>query len=135
MHEWALAESIISTAIQFADKENLKNIYEINIKIGELQQVERDILRFALKEITRSEDRLKKVRINIKTEKSLLRCKSCENEWTFRDLKLKEEELEAIHFLPEVAFAYMRCKKCRSPDFEIVRGRGVSITSIRGENG
>ena len=48
MHEWALAEAVITAAQQIAEKEKLKEIKEVNIKIGELQQVERDIFRFAL---------------------------------------------------------------------------------------
>jgi hydrogenase nickel incorporation protein HypA/HybF len=47
--------------------------------------------------------------------------------------KLNEDESEAIHFLPEVAFVHTRCPKCKSPDFEITKGRGVTITSIKGE--
>jgi len=47
--------------------------------------------------------------------------------------KLNEDESEAIHFIPEVAFVHARCPKCGSPDFEIMTGRGVSITSIKGE--
>ena len=47
--------------------------------------------------------------------------------------KLNEDESEAIHFIPEVAFVHTRCPKCGSPDFEIQKGRGVSITQIKGE--
>ena len=43
MHEWALAESIIVAALDAARKEKLKIISEINIQIGELQQIEQDI--------------------------------------------------------------------------------------------
>jgi hydrogenase nickel incorporation protein HypA/HybF len=47
--------------------------------------------------------------------------------------KIKDDEAEAIHFIPEVAFVHARCPKCGSPDFEILKGRGVSIASIKGE--
>ena len=43
MHEWALAESILTTAIEAAEKEKLKIVTEIRISIGELQQIEKDI--------------------------------------------------------------------------------------------
>ena len=135
MHEWALAESIIVTALEEAEKENLKKIDEINIQIGELQQIEQDIFEFALKEIIKLQnDKLKNVKIGIETEKSILECKSCEHTWSFNDVKKKisEDESEAIHFIPEVAFVHTRCPKCGSPDFEITKGRGVSIKSIKG---
>lgn len=136
MHEWALAESIITTAIEAAEKEKLKTIKEIKIQIGELQQIEQDIFEFALNEISKVQDeKLKNVKIKIETIKSTLTCKNCEHTWSFSDMKkkLNEDEGEAIHFIPEVAFVHTRCPKCGSPDFEITTGRGVSISSIKGE--
>lgn len=136
MHEWALAESILTAALEAVGKEKLKRITEIRISIGELQQIEQDIFEFSLNEIIKTQDeKLKDVKIKIETEKSTLKCKSCENTWKFSDMKkkLNEDESEAIHFIPEVAFVHTRCPKCGSPDFEITTGRGVSITSIKGE--
>ena len=136
MHEWALAESIITAAVEAAEKEKLKKITEVVIQIGELQQIEQDIFEFALNEIIKVHGaKLKNTKICIETEKSMLKCKSCENEWSFSDMrkKLSEDESEAIHFVPEVAFVHTRCPKCGSPDFEIAVGRGVSISSIKGE--
>ena len=136
MHEWALAESILSAAVEAAEKEKLKTITEIKISIGELQQIEQDIFEFALQEIIKSQDnKLKNVKISIETEQSTLKCKNCEHTWNFSDMKkkLNEDESEAIHFIPEVAFVHTRCPKCGSPDFEITKGRGVSITSIKGK--
>ena len=79
--------------------------------------------------------KLKGVRIKFKTEESNFICSNCGNEWKFDDMKKKfsEDEGEAIHFIPEVAFVHGRCPKCGSPDFEISKGRGVSILSIKGE--
>ncbi len=45
---------------------------------------------------------------------------------------LDEKEAEAIHFIPEVVFVHARCPKCKSPDFEIVKGRGVTLRTIKG---
>ena len=136
MHEWALAESILSAAVEAAGQQKLKKITEINISIGELQQIEQDIFEFALDGIIDEQGgKLKDVKINIKIEDSHLKCNSCNATWSFNEMKkkLNEEESEAIHFLPEVAFVHARCPKCKSPDFEIIKGRGVTITSIKGE--
>ena len=136
MHEWALAEAVLSAAIEEAQKQKIKRITKILIGIGELQQIELDIFNFALDEIIKSQnDFLKKVKFSIKKEKSTLKCNSCGHIWTFKDMvkKLNEENAEAIHFIPEVAFVHSRCPKCKSPDFEINSGRGVSIISIEGE--
>ena len=40
------------------------------------------------------------------------------------------DEREAIHFIPALANAYMRCPGCDSPDFEVTAGRGVTIAQI-----
>ncbi len=53
MHEWALAEAVLASAKEIAEKEKLKEVIEVTIRVGELQQVERPILRFAL---SRDED-------------------------------------------------------------------------------
>ena len=135
MHEWAIAESILLTAIEEADKRDFKKILEIKVSVGELQQMEKDIFSFALDEIKKQHKKLRDTNILIKTEKCLFRCKACGYDWRFNDFKekLNQDESEAIHFIPEVAFVHSRCPKCRSPDFEIETGRGVSIISIKGE--
>jgi len=136
MHEWALAESILTTAVDAAEKEKLKKIKEIVVGLGELQQIETDIFEFALGEIIKEQGgKLKDVKIKIKSEKSNFVCNNCQHHWSFDDLKkgINEYESEAIHFIPEVAIVHSRCPKCGSPDFEITKGRGVSILSIKGE--
>ena len=136
MHEWALAESVITAAIEAAEKEKLKKITEIKITIGELQQIEREIFKFALNQIIKDKDKkIKNVKIKIKNEKSTLKCKNCEKIWCFYDMKkkLSKDESESIHFIPEVALVHSRCPVCGSPDFEILTGRGVTISSIKGE--
>jgi len=136
MHEWALAESIIAATIEEAEKEKLKKITEIKIRIGELQQIEKDIFKFALTQIIKDQDKkIKNVKIKIETEKSTLKCKACEKVWSFKDMKKKldKNESESMHFIPEVALVYFRCPACGSPDFEIISGRGVTIASIKGE--
>jgi hydrogenase nickel incorporation protein HypA/HybF len=130
MHEWALAEAIITAAQQIAEKEKLREIKEVTLKIGELQQVEREILRFALSKLKPAS--FKNVEFHITKAKTTLKCRVCGNTWLFRKNKLDEDTAEAIHFVPEVAHAYIKCPKCGSPDFEISEGRGVWLESIKG---
>ena len=139
MHEWALAEAVISTVVETSKKEKIKEIAEVKIKIGELQQIDEEIFRFALgeiiKEMVRDQDSsLENMKIKIEEEPSFLKCRVCGHEWSFisQSKKLSEDESESIHFIPEAAYVYIRCPKCKSPDFEITKGRGVWIDSIRG---
>ena len=130
MHEWALAEAILTSAKEIAEKENLTEITEVTIRIGELQQVERPILRFAISQM--KPPQFKKTKFRILTEKSKLRCRVCGTSWRFDSKSMDEETAEAIHFVPEVAHSYIKCPKCGSPDFEIASGRGVWLESVKG---
>ena len=130
MHEWALAEAVITAAQQIAEKEKLEEIKEITIKVGELQQIEQDILSFALSQLKPANFR--NVEFRILKAKTKLKCRVCGNTWLFRKQKLDETTAEAIHFVPEVAHTYIRCPKCGSPDFEIAEGRGIWIENVKG---
>ena len=129
MHEWALAESVISSVIKFA-KEKKVEIREVTISMGELQQVDRGVFDFALKEIMKAMGL--NLKIKLKNEKAIFKCKECGNEWNFEYKNLREEEKESIHFIPETVHSYVKCPKCGSPDFIIKRGRGIWL-SIKGE--
>jgi len=130
MHEWALAEAVISTVSEIAEKEGLKEVAEVVIRVGELQQIELDILEFALSQLKPS--KLKNVKFHLKTVKAELKCRVCGCKWIFRKEKMNGEIAEAIHFIPEIAHTYVKCPKCGSPDFEILKGRGIWLESVRG---
>lgn len=130
MHEWALAEAVIAAATQIATKEKLKQITEITIKIGELQQVETDILEFAFQQLKPAN--LKNTKFHIKSQKATLKCRVCGNTWPFAKQQLDPSIVEAIHFVPEAAHTYVKCPKCSSPDFEITEGRGIQLENVKG---
>ena len=130
MHEWALAEAILTSAKQVAEQEKLKEVTEVTIKVGELQQIEPPILRFALSQM--KSDLFKNTKFHILKAKSTLKCRVCANLWQFSLKKLDKATAEAIHFVPEAAHSFIKCPKCGSPDFEIVSGRGVWLEDIKG---
>lgn len=134
MHEWALAEAVIATAKRAAHEKELRRITEITVKLGELQQIEREIFKFALEQILAQEDTLvRHAKVVLETERARFRCRACHNEWAFETEHFAPEIAEAIHFVPEIAHAYVRCPSCRSPDFEVIAGRGVWLASLKGE--
>lgn len=130
MHEWALAEGIISAAVKFSEEQDFKEIIEIVVKIGELQQIEHDVLKFALEELRRPP--LQNTNFVFDSIPGRLKCRVCGEEWEFNPEKLTEDMSEAIHFVPEVAHVYVRCPDCESPDFEVIEGRGVLLASMKG---
>ena len=130
MHEWALAEGVIQTAERIAGEQDLVKIIEITVQIGELQQVEHEVLRFALEQLRTP--MMKDTTFTFEAIPGKLKCRICGEEWTYDPSNIGEDESEAIHFVPEVAHVYISCPKCDSPDFQVVEGRGVILASIRG---
>ena len=131
MHEWALAEALISTVIQVSKKEGLRKIFEIEVRIGELQDIDLEIFKFAL--IQLKPDYLKDAEFKFKMVKTKLKCRVCGHEWSPRKDELDENVREAIHFIPEITHAYLRCPRCGSIDFDIIEGRGVWLEYVRGK--
>lgn len=134
MHEWALAESILAAAEKSAAQEHLKAVTALAINLGELQHIDRGILRFALKTIAKDQPIFSTTKFIFKTEKSQFTCNVCGHTWNYSVLKktLDPAEQEAIHFIPEAMLAYVRCTRCGSPDFQITKGRGVTLATITG---
>ena len=130
MHEWALAEAILASAKQVAEQEKLKGVTEVTIKVGELQQIEPPILRFALTQL--KPELFKNTKFHILKAKSTLKCRACATTWQFNLKKLDKATAEAIHFVPEASHSFIKCPKCGSPDFEIISGRGVWLEDIKG---
>ncbi|MDR0797154.1 MAG: hydrogenase nickel incorporation protein HypA [Nitrososphaerota archaeon] len=130
MHEWALAEAILTTAAQIAEMEQLREVTQVTIRLGELQNAELGTLKFAINEI--KSDLFKNAKFRFFRAKAELKCRVCGNCWQFKKEKLDDVTIEAIHFVPEVAHTFIKCPKCGSPDFEIVSGRGIWFDSIQG---
>jgi hydrogenase nickel incorporation protein HypA/HybF len=130
MHEWALAEAIVSTVSKIADDEGLREVSEVQLRLGELQQVEKRILIFALSQMKTG--KLSKMEIRVKKVKAKFMCRVCQHKWSLKEAKIMDEVKESIHFVPEAAYAFVRCQRCGSPDFEILRGRGIWIAGVKG---
>ena len=130
MHEWALAEGVISTATKIAEEEGLNQVTEVVIIVGELQQVEHDVLDFAFTQLKTKlfED----AKFILETQPAKFHCRKCGEEWLFTSNNMEEDVSEAIHFIPEMAHVYIKCPACASPDFEVIEGRGVWLATIKG---
>jgi len=133
MHEWALAESVIKTAQEHAARAKLRPVSEVAVLLGELQSIDKEIFSFALAELVKSSFKsMSGCRFRLLAQPASFKCKACSKEFTLKALKKTEAEAENIHFIPEMAHAFLKCPKCKSPDFDITAGRGVSIKHIKG---
>jgi hydrogenase nickel incorporation protein HypA/HybF len=130
MHEWALADAVISTVERLYEENGRKRVLAVQVLIGELQHIEMEVFSMGLQNLL-SERPFSSDVFHFETEKASFHCNACGKEWLLEQHPdLGEEELEAIHFLPEAAHVYMRCPACGSPDFSLEKGRGVTIKSV-----
>jgi hydrogenase nickel incorporation protein HypA/HybF len=137
MHEWALAEAVIATVERLREENGRKPVLAVHVLIGELQRIDMEVFREGLQR--RLDGRPFSLEVfDFQIEPAEFRCRRCGRQWLLAGQEaLGEEELEAIHFLPEAAHVYMRCPGCGSPDYSLERGRGVRIHSVdlRDEDG
>ncbi len=135
MHEMALADAVVSTALDAARREGMARIERVEVHVGELQHIKKDVFEYALKEVLpAAEPLLEGTRIDLEIIPARFRCRACGHEFGRGDVKeeLDGDQQEAVHFIPELARSFMGCPSCGSPDFEVTAGRGVSIQSIEG---
>lgn len=135
MHELALADSVVKAALRAAADAGMDRIDRIVVKVGELQQIERELFEFSLTNVIPANDpRLQGAEFAVLEEKVRFKCRYCDREYGRDDVDIDGEgdEGEAIHFIPELSHAFARCPECRSPDFDITQGRGITLERIEG---
>jgi len=131
MHEWALAEGIIATAIEYGKENKANEIVKIVIVLGELQDVEQEILEFALAQL-KKDTMAANAELTFEKEHAVFRCRNCGYQWNMKqsEKELTDDIREDIHFVPEVVHSFLSCPRCGSRDFEVVKGRGVYIKEM-----
>ncbi len=130
MHEWSLADAVVSAVDKLARENNASAVKSVKLLIGELQRIDRDAFEFGLKSFLRDFPFDFDV-FRFEVEPAAFRCGYCEQAWSLDSIgEVDDEQAEAIHFLPESAHAYVRCPHCGSSDFAVTKGRGVTIGSV-----
>ena len=134
MHELALADAVMKAAVKAADDAGMTKIDRLVVKVGELQQIEKDLFEFSLTSVLSAQDsRLAGASFDVSLEPVRFGCNGCGHEYGRVDIDLgDDDESEAVHFIPELSHAYARCPSCGSPDFEILAGRGITLQRIEG---
>ena len=138
MHEFALADAVVKAAVRAARDAGMDRIHTITVRVGELQQIRTDLFEFSLAEVLPASDPvLEGARFVVEQEPVRLRCRVCEREFGRPELEEAggADEWEAMHFIPELSHAFVRCPGCGSPDFAILAGRGVTLERVEGRGG
>jgi len=132
MDEWALADAIVRTVLDYAERENATRVKEVQVVLGELQDVDGEIVKFAMEQLF-SGTIAEGAEIEFIEEEAVFRCRNCGYTWKLKEVKNKFDERikEDIHFIPEVVHSFLACPKCGSHDFEVIQGRGVYVAGIK----
>ena len=137
MHELALADSVLKAALTAADEAGIDRIDSIVVKVGELQQIKRELFEFSLTTVLPAKDsRLSDVTFDVSGEPVRFQCRSCGTDFGREEAGIDDggDQGEAIHFIPELSHAFARCPSCGSPDFEIRAGRGITLIRVEGSS-
>jgi len=146
MHEWSVSDGIVRAALAAVARDSLKKVKEVVVYVGELAQLDISILQEAVK-IFSENTVLEGVFFRFEVVKAEFECKKCGATWTLKDvMRIIEEETKTskildeeggeydipLHYMPEIVYAFSRCPKCGSKDFEVKSGLGVKV-EVRGE--
>ncbi len=141
MHEWSIADSIVATLLQLVERGGISQpVKRVVIQVGKLVQIEKEILLFALRELSKNTP-LEGTEFVLKEEDTVFRCNNCGYTWSWDDVvkelereiqdeDLRKAYLESMHMVPSMVYAFNRCPRCGSTDFEIVKGFDLSIEKI-----
>ncbi|OYT25898.1 MAG: hypothetical protein B6V02_02705 [Thermoprotei archaeon ex4572_64] len=140
MHEYSLAYGIVMSILDLIKEKKLRRVREIEIEVNELAQIDLEIFKTALNELSKDTP-LEDARFIIREVPTTFKCHSCNYEWSWRDVEsdvmreLCGDESECdnpIHLSPSLASAYVRCPKCGSLDIEFT-SYGVRVSRVVGE--
>ena len=113
MHELAIAEGIIETAVPAAERSGAKRILEIRLKVGALSGVFPECVRECLEEVAKGTI-AEGAKLVIEPVPIRIRCRACG-----ADSGINRSEF--------------RCPICGSDDFEIIAGREYFVDTLKVE--
>ena len=142
MHELSIAQSIVDFASSETERQNAKKVTELNVDVGELMQIDAEVLLNALKMLT-TDMRMKDCKVRLRVVSASFSCRRCSSRWGMAEAKrqlgtlppdLKVEEPESdelpLHFFPYLYPAFIHCPRCGSSDVAVTEGEDVQIRRL-----
>lgn len=126
LHELAVVEALLTSILSLASERRVKSFKKIIVSIGELQRFDRELLKSMLIDfLDRMNIHFEEVIVN--EEPALFQCNRCGFKWDLGGIELSDYVKEAIHFLPEAVYSFIKCPSCGSRDYDIKSGRIVKV--------
>ncbi|OYT46558.1 MAG: hypothetical protein B6U85_07380 [Desulfurococcales archaeon ex4484_42] len=140
MHELSLADALLKALSNYAVRNNVR-IRRVILGIGQLAQVDKDLLKDNIVTLAGVYG-LDDVKFEFKEEETIFKCNACGHVWRWGEIRdevlrgLCGDVVECdnpIHYIPALANVFIRCPKCNSLDFEVIKGQGLEVLSIEYE--
>jgi len=142
MHELSVAQSIVQFLVHEADRKGSTRVAEVEVDVGEVMQIEVDVLQKALVGLMTG-PRLEGARVGVSVQPALFSCQRCGSRWGMKEareqlagvsgsLLVREPDSDEVplHFLPGLYTAFMSCPSCGSTDFSTVNGEDVRVVRL-----
>lgn len=112
MHELSVMQSILDIVLDFAKKNNAKQVTKINLEVGEMSGIVPDWMQKYFDFVSEGTIAEKSV-LNIDWVPAVIKCRNCGKEF-----KVDKKDMQFF------------CSKCESKDIELISGRGYLLKSI-----
>ncbi len=116
MHEGAIAESIVDILKQVKERNGLKRIVKVRLKIGKMSGIMIDALMFALEALRTEEDVIFGTSFEVIETNIRAKCNLCDRIYEYKD----------------VSEVVMICDQCGMP-LDIIEGKEMEIIDVEGE--
>lgn len=121
MHEAALAESILITILNVAQKNGAKEVLRVQMEVGEISLVNIEQLKYLIG-VFASETIARNMEFVVEKVETKIRCRECSY---FGGIEYREIDPEWHYRVP-----IFGCIRCKSNKTEIVQGKDLKIKSI-----
>lgn len=142
MHELGIAQTIVDTVLSEVEKSDAKKVTQISVDVGQLMQLDRNALAFALR-VLMNGPVLQGARITVRVKRASFACRKCSQVWGMAEaqkqlakipgtLRVREPDSRELplHFLPFLYPAFLSCPKCGSADISSKEGEEMRLRKV-----
>jgi len=118
MHELSMADAIVKTVIEAAEKNDALEILEVTIEVGQMTMLNPEQLKFML-EVLSEDTLLNGAEFNMELIPIEIECLSC-------GFKGEADSEELDHYVPVI-----NCPNCEEKNMNIIAGRECNVKNIK----
>ena len=130
MHELAIAQKIIAAADKAAEKNGIKSVRILRLRLGRMAAAHKEQLEFGFATYAKG-SRLENAKLEVEEVMVELECERCR--MLFNDVRFEDHDF--AHTVAHAPMAYIApaCPKCGSEGAKVVRGQEMELIDLEGE--